>query len=150
MTAYVEPSDATRSIVSRTLERIGPHRRVLIAGGPRVGKSTLSELAAQRLGTKPLHTDDTIELGWSNASAVVATWFDKPGPWVIEGVALPRALRKWLAANPEGRPCDVVFWSNDNKVDRNSGQEAMAKGCDTVWVQVRPLLRERGVTIEAF
>lgn len=150
MTLYVEPTEAVRAIVDPILEDLGPHRRVLVAGGPRVGKSTLSEFAAKRLGVPAQHTDDTIELGWSNASAHVSQWFDKPGPWVIEGVALPRALRKWLAANPDGQPCDVIYWSNDNKVPRTVGQEAMAKGCFTVWADVMCELVSRGVPIRGF
>jgi hypothetical protein len=55
-------------------------------------------------GLQPMHTDDLIALGWSEASAAVIPWISRPGPWIIEGVAVPRALRKWFAANPTGKP----------------------------------------------
>ena len=150
MTAYVEPSDSVRRVVEGVLDKMGSHQRVLVVGGPRVGKSTLSELAGDRLGVRPHHTDDTIGLGWSGASAEVAQWFDRPGPWIIEGVALPRALRKWLLAHPEGKPCDLIFWSNRSKVARNEGQRTMAKGVETVWVQILAELRSRGVAVTGF
>jgi hypothetical protein len=149
MTEYVEPSVTVRDLVSSLLTHLEGHSRILIAGGPRVGKSTLSEFSAAKLGVKAQHTDDTIELGWSEASLAVSKWFDKPGPWVIEGVAIPRALRKWLAAN-EGKPCDLIFWSNLNKVERTPGQSSMAKGVDTVWTGILPELRTRGVVTQRF
>lgn len=116
--------------------------RIAIAGGPRCGKTTLAEtLGAAR------HTDDLIERGWSEASALTATWFDEPGPWIIEGVAVPRALRKWLAANPEGRPCDVVHWLGAPRVPLTDGQVSMFKGCAKVWGEIVGELQRRGVEI---
>ena len=50
------------------------------------------ELVAEFLG-KPDDLIDTHE--WSAASAEVARWLDDEGPWIIEGVAMSRALRKW-------------------------------------------------------
>jgi hypothetical protein len=117
--------------------------RILIAGGPRTGKTTLStSLGIARVR----HTDDVMDLGWSEASAEVATWFDEPGPWVIEGVAVPRALRKWLAAN-EGKPCDVVCWLEHPVEPQSKGQAVMAAGCAKVWSEVADALHERGVNI---
>lgn len=120
--------------------------RIAIAGGPRCGKTTL----AATLGAELVRcSDDVATLGWSEASAEVATWFDAPGPWVIEGVALARALRKWLATNPEGAPCDVVHLLNKPYVELTPGQATMAKGCITVWTGIEAELRRRGVRIEA-
>lgn len=133
--------------------------RVLVAGGPRTGKTTLAdELLAQMRafgleGGAPLdvqHTDDLIgKLDWSAASLEVSTWIDKPGPWIIEGVAVPRALRKWLERSG-GKPADVVYWSSTAKVPTTKAQEAMAKGCATVWEPVREELLRRGVGIRYF
>ncbi len=120
--------------------------RICIAGGPKTGKTTL----AGELGLEPVrHTDDTIALipDWSEASKHVATWMDEPGPWAIEGVALPRALRKWLAANPEGRPCDVVCWLDAAVVPRTPKQDSMAKGCATVWREIFDALVARDVRV---
>jgi hypothetical protein len=118
--------------------------RILIAGGPRTGKTTLStSLGIARVR----HTDDVMDLGWSEASAEVATWFDEPGPWVIEGVAVGRALRKWLLANPEGNPCDVVYYLDAPLLTLTRGQETMAAGCWTVWKEVREQIETRGVDV---
>ena len=95
------------------------------------------------------HTDHLIHLGWSEASAAAALWFDTPGPWVVEGVAAPRALRKWLAAHPEGKPCDVLIVLTEPHEPLTPGQAAMAKGCETVLREVRGELERRGVEIRS-
>lgn len=119
--------------------------RIIVAGGPRTGKTTL---AATYPGLV-LHTDSLIgQLDWSAVSGVAAGWFDVPGPWVIEGVAAVRALRKWLGAHASGQPADLVLWLASPKVARTPGQETMARGCETVWDEVLPLLKARGVAVE--
>jgi DNA polymerase III delta prime subunit len=127
-----------------------PHgSRVLLAGGPGVGKSTRSAVLATELGCEARHTDSLrTTFDWSGVSAEVATWFDAPGPWVIEGVAVPRALRKWLAAHPEGIPADVLYWGAVARVPTTPGQNAMAKGVATVWNEIRDVLLERGMRVE--
>jgi hypothetical protein len=60
---------------------------------------------------------------------------------------MPRALRKWLAANPEGAPADIIIWLNAPVSERVRGQEAMAKGCATVFDEVHAALRERGTRV---
>lgn len=136
--------------------------RVLITGAPRAGKTTLGlrmldEAPEYKGGLPPrlMHTDDLIGKlrgspaeSWSAASAAVSEWFDQDGPWIVEGVTVPRALRKWLARNPEGKPCDRVrlLWTPREVL--SEGQAAMAKGTRTVWDIVEPELRSRGVEIE--
>lgn len=125
--------------------------RILVAGGPRTGKTTFAGKLAKEHGLTVRHTDDLIGVvDWSGASLKVAGWMTQPGPWLIEGVAIGRALRKWLAANPLGKPADQVFWSNTARVPRDAGQEAMARGCETVWAEVLPQLRRRGMRVETF
>lgn len=92
-------------------------------------------------------SDDLIGLGWSEASLVASTWFDNPGPWIAEGVAMPRALRKWLARNPEGVPCDAALWLTKPIEPRVRGQHVMALGCATVWSEISETLRSRGVQV---
>ncbi len=122
--------------------------RVLVVGGPRTGKTTLAVHIAAQTNSPVHHTDDLIgSFDWSSASEVAATWFSQPGPWVIEGVAVVRAVRKWLATN-DGKPADRVVLLQQPKVARNGGQRAMAKGHDTVWDEVVGELRTRGVEIE--
>jgi energy-coupling factor transporter ATP-binding protein EcfA2 len=118
--------------------------RICIIGGPRTGKTTLA-------GTMEnvLHTDDLIDkFDWSGVSEFVATdWLARPGPWVIEGVAVVRALRKWLAANADGAPCEKIIVLTEPRVELSKHQAAMAKGHEKVWREVRPLLLARGVVV---
>lgn len=118
--------------------------RIAIAGSPQSGKTTLSRTL--NLTTK--HTDDLIELDWSEASKKVSYWFDDLEIEIIEGVAVPRALRKWLSRNKEGKPVDKVIYLSNSYHKLTKGQETMAKGCRTVWNEILPELLERGVVIE--
>jgi len=121
--------------------------RIVITGGPRTGKTTRANSSSGIVG--PIrHTDSLVQShDWSEASEAVSFWFDEPGPWIVEGVAAVRALRKWLAAHPDGKPCDVVLWLDKPVVPRSRGQEIMAKGCATVWNEIRPALEARSVHI---
>lgn len=115
--------------------------RIVLAGGPRTGKTTL----ANALGLPVRHTDDLIELGWVAAGAAAAKWFDAPGPWIVEGVTAPRALRRWLKRHRRGKPCDVIVFLAEPAIARTPGQEAMAKGCAKIYGEIRAALRRRGV-----
>lgn len=118
--------------------------RLCICGVPKAGKTTL----ANTLNViRVLHTDDLIGYDWSRQSELVSGWFDKPGPWVIEGVAVVRALRKWLRARPTGRPCDQVMWLGTPRVVLGAGQASMAAGCLTMWRAILPELHARGVDL---
>ncbi len=117
--------------------------RLCIAGVPRAGKTTL---AGQ--GPHVRHTDDVKGEDWSEASEAVSHWLDEPGPYTIEGVAVPRALRKWLARNPTGKPCDVVVWMGTPLMDLSPGQATMGKGALTVMSEILPELHKRGVHFE--
>lgn len=119
--------------------------RVAIAGVPRAGKTTLAE---EMGGGRS--TDDLIGLGWSEASLEASGWFDLPGPWVVEGMAVPRALRKWLAAYPTGTPCDRLIWLGRPHAEQSPGQAAMGKGAATVMHEIVGELRARGVAVEGW
>jgi broad-specificity NMP kinase len=125
----------------------GSSARICIAGSPKCGKTTLAARLNASSGAPVRHTDDTIDLGWSEASAEVATWMDAPGPWIIEGVAVPRALRKWMAAHRDGKPCDIVYVLTAPYEKWSRGQEVMAKGCAAVLEDIRRALEARGVEI---
>ena len=120
--------------------------RICIAGSPRAGKTTLAGLLGQHYGLEPLHTDDLIPLGWSNDSAAAMKWFGLPG-FIVEGCAVPRALRKWMKAHRTGKPCDVVLWLPRPFGALTDGQATMAKGCLTVWSGIEAELRKRGVVV---
>ena len=120
--------------------------RLLIAGGPRCGKTTLADTLAS--GRVVRHTDDLIATHeWSAASEEAARWLDDAGPWVIEGVTVVRAIRKWLAAHEDGKPADVVVWLNQPFAELTKGQASMLKSCETIWAEVWPELARRGVYI---
>ena len=123
------------------------HQRVVIAGGPRSGKS---HLAAKLLRNgQRLHDGEELTgVEWSAGSELFSRWLDEPGPYICENVAAARGLRKWLLRNPlGGLPADL-FIQLDTQVDtRAPGQEAMAKGCRTVWDEIEPGLVRRGAKI---
>ncbi len=124
-----------------------PPSRIVIAGGPRSGKSTLAGNISRGGRVRVRGTDELLALDWSDSSLVASSWFEYPGPWICEGVAMPRALRKWLARNPQGAPADLIVWMNTAVSPRIAGQEAMAKGCATVWREILPELERREVRI---
>lgn len=142
------------------------HGRIVITGGPRTGKTTMArEMVGgddprdrmEHAHVMVRHTDDLIEqcknLGgsaWSEASRIASTWLDEPGPWIIEGVAMSRALRKWAEAHPgEPPPVDRVIYLAVAHESLDTRQIAMAKGVETVHSKdVEPWLLEHGITTE--
>lgn len=145
-------------------------QRVAIIGGPGCGKSTLAQAHARKLGCLVLCTD-TLEQAqktgrastqnvlyapsslngqWSPLSLWVSqSWLNRPGPWVVEGVALIRALRKWHEAHPEELPpCDVVYWCREPLIELEPGAHSMLSGHDTIagstldeWPELGELVR---------
>ncbi len=110
--------------------------KVLLIGYPKSGKSTLGKQLAAESGATCRSTDDTMHLPWSEASEAVSHWFD--GEYgIIEGVAVPRALRKWKERNPgEPPPCDKVIHLTTPHVPLTPRQEGMGKGIDTVLAEI--------------
>lgn len=130
------------------LSQLADHDRVVILGGPRTGKSSLAARAGERYGL-PVRSADVLvgHVPWGEDSAEVARWFDEPGRWVIEGVSTVRAVRKWLANNPDKPFPAAVLWLSQPLVAVTKGQQSMAKGVLTVWTQTLPELLRRGATI---
>lgn len=144
---FAETPNAAGETISAA-EETKPAPRVVITGCPRAGKTTASEAIATELGVMARHTDALIETHkWGEDSIEVATWFDAPGPWVIEGVTCGRALRKWLASHPDGKPCDVVHVLSEPRFALTKGQETMRKGTATIWAGIIGELAARGVEI---
>ncbi len=101
--------------------------RVAIAGGPKTGKTTLANLVPG----KRFHGDDHIGKGWSEASEALAVEVnDYTLPLVVEGVQVPRALRK-------GMRVDAVIWLEQPHVKLTKEQATMAKGVATVFAEWR-------------
>lgn len=126
-----------------------PSPRIVIAGIPRSGKSTLAAQLSAEHGLALKRSDDLIGMyDWSGVSAKIARGFDEwSTPWVCEGVALGRAIRKHLAAHAEGLPADHFVWLGTARMELSKGQRAMAAGCLTVWNEILPELRRRGAQI---
>lgn len=128
------------------IAEIGAAERVIIVGGPSMGKSTL----AHRLTTheRVRCTDELVGvLEWSEVSAEVALWIAEPGRWVVEGVATARALRKWLAATPDTQLDVVVVLMGKPLVELSKGQAAMGKGVATVWNEIAIDVLRRGARV---
>jgi hypothetical protein len=124
--------------------------RTVVAGGPRVGKTTLAEALAREVGCVPRSTDELVgTVSFQAAGEQVASWLSPLGPWVIEGCAVVRALRYWLAEHQADDllPCERIFWSTQAKAAQSPGQLRMAKGIETVWGQIESRLTTRGVLV---
>lgn len=122
--------------------------RVAIAGVPRAGKTTRATALATPDSLTVLHTDMLIgQHDWSALSSVVATWFDAPGPWIIEGVAVARALRKWLGTHAAGAPCDRVVWLDRPRTRLAGKVQAMATSTRACFRAIEGELRQRGVEV---
>jgi len=136
------------SMREKSLLALGDNQMVDVAitGGPSTGKTTL---AATLPGTKR-HTDDLANQGWSECSEMVSEWFDDNIGGIIEGVAIPRALRKWLLKHnsDDVKPCRQLIILRTPREELLPGQIAMAKGMDTVLNEIMPELIKRGVEIK--
>ena len=123
---------------------------IAIAGFPLAGKTTLAKELAEESGHEAISTDHllAIELSWSDISQLTADWFDSLDEVIIEGVAVPRALRKWLSTHDEGKPCDTVYWLAKPKALMTDDQLAMGRGCLTVFKQISAELVARGVEVK--
>lgn len=119
--------------------------RIAITGYPKAGKSTLAAQLAKQSGAKVLHTDDLIgSHDWPALSEAVSHWFDAPGDWIIEGVAVPRALRKWSARNPgKSAPVDKYVYLDHVTPRLSTAQLAMGKGIVSVHRSIAPWLGKR-------
>ena len=101
--------------------------RIALCGGPQVGKTTL----AKQFDRPRIHSDDTKPYGWDQVPYEIIARCQQAGPkFVCEGVQVVRALRKGLEV-------DCAVWIDGPKVVRLKGQEAMAKGNLTIWLDWR-------------
>lgn len=125
--------------------------KIVIGGSTRAGKTTLADQLAFQHGLPVYHSDDLIPLGWSQASDAFADVIAHGRDGIYEGVATLRALRK-LLRRPTGRvpPCTsyvhlvhpVIPW-----VHVTPGQRAMNAAIASVWRDMAPRLRARGVSV---
>jgi len=124
--------------------------RTIIIGGPMSGKSTYaSKLGVPHYCTDPKSLSREVlpnatylpeGLGWSEGSEFIEReWFTNPGPWVIEGVAVVRALRKFIKNNPglspSDQPCEEIIFMHGGKTT-SQGQDSMIKSINTIWDEI--------------
>lgn len=139
--------------------------RVVIVGGPRCGKSWLArELRAQGLPTFCGDPESTVKdpepwvtylpegLGFGSPASqwIVDNWLPMPGPWVLEGHVMARALRKWMKQVDESTvnhghpfPCDrvVVFPNQREELHLKPRQATLHEVVMEQWSEVREYFR---------
>lgn len=122
--------------------------RVVICGGPRSGKSSLAAHLGERNADRIRHTDHLIGTHrWDEAVAEVADWFNRPAPWIVEGVVSGEALGARLDAERDTKPCDLAIFLHGSRKPLSMGQAKMAAKCLAAWESVREVLRARGVEL---
>jgi hypothetical protein len=114
------------------------YKRVAIAGGPGSGKTTLASAVTDRT---ILHTDDLIHEKWEDVPGIVRLRLAGLAAFVVEGVQVPRALRRGLEV-------DAVVWLRSAKVPLTPGQRTMAKAVGTVFEQWRAISAGRVPVIQ--
>lgn len=123
-------------------------KRIVIGGGPRTGKTTLAEDMGGGVTIAVRHTDTLIEdRKWEEISERACEWLDRPGPWLVEGVAAVRALRKWMEKHPRGKPCDRLIWRRHPFTQLSVRQAALMKGCEKILKEISPQLKRRGIDV---
>lgn len=110
---------------------IAEHNRVAIVGGPRTGKTTLSEAVKDR---PVIHTDDWIEEPWEKQPHILIDQTKGLDRYLVEGVQVPRFLRK-CAQLKLPCPVDAVAFLTRTHGTLNARQKGMAKAINTVFDQ---------------
>lgn len=134
---------------------LGTKARIAIAGVPSAGKTSEAKTISEGCGIELQQTDTLIHRDWSAASLEVAGWFNLAGPWIVEGVTVPRAIRKWFKHQAEDpmqwsvyqTPCDVLLWLGEPHEILEGRRLAMAKTCNSVLTEITPRLTELGVQV---
>lgn len=107
------------------LDILSRYPRVAIAGGPRTGKTTLSAIGD---GRPVVHTDDWIDkTEWDGVPTEVIKACGA-GPVIVEGVQVPRALRKGLSV-------DCVVWCERPRALQTRKQLIMLAGLRTIFAE---------------
>lgn len=136
--------------------------RIVIVGGPRVGKTTYATKIAKQLGCHLgstgkrteqedglISTDNYMKRAdWKTLPDVVIKDLKDRESFVLEGTQAARVLRRWLKEDPSSAKIDKVLVFNRPWVERNAGQNAMAKGVATILRDMAPLLRDSGIEVE--
>jgi hypothetical protein len=120
--------------------------RVVIAGGPRTGKSTLFRKLSLHFDCA-VGTDDYMGLEWSAVPDAVIGVLEKHEDWIVEGVQAARVLRRWARDRKNMPHIDVVYYLTEPMAQQTNAHRAMAKSIATVWKDVAPRLIADGTRI---
>lgn len=125
------------------------YSKIALTGQVNSGKTALSRAVSAIGGFRIGHCDTLMgpNVGWSDVSEAASRWFSESGKVLVEGTQVPRALRKWLEANPEGSPCGAVIFLNEQLAPCTNRQVGTGKGAATVLNNIAPELQRRGVDL---
>ena len=102
-------------------------KRVAICGGPKTGKTTLSNTIPHEL---VVHTDEYMNLSWEEVPPAIIARLTGCPSFVIEGVQVPRVLRKGLEV-------DCVVYLERTWLPLTPPQRSLTKACFTVFGEWR-------------
>jgi hypothetical protein len=120
--------NARQRVVEDALVR---YPRVAITGGPRTGKTWLA--TTYGLDREVVHTDTWKGVEWDKQPALIVAACDPLQRFLLEGVQVPRALRKGLKV-------DALIWLDDPAAAQSPAQRAMGKAVATVLHTIRAQL----------
>lgn len=79
-------------------------------------------------------------IDWAAQSHFICNnWFQMDGDWVIEGVGVVRALRKWINYYDSKPPCyNIIYIKNYHPAagELLDGQESMTKSIESIWNEI--------------
>lgn len=160
------PDDSNQSAESKsksltrrslTTQLVDNQQQIVLIGGARVGKSTLA--AHFRSQGIPTYCGDPLSkvkdpeedvtylpegMTWSDSSSyIAANWFSMPSGWCCEGIAMVRALRKWVEM-VDYDPLTIsnlrVIYLKTPAIDQREmlpGQLTMLKAVETIWQGIK-------------
>lgn len=121
--------------------------RIVIAGAPRCGKSTLLRELALDFPCA-VSTDDFIHhTPWEEVPNACIRVLEKYDSWALEGVNAVRVLRRWIRDLGTCPLIDKVYYLTKPMAPRKPAHESMAKGIHKQWREVEPWLLKMGVEI---
>jgi len=104
------------------IELVECYKKVALTGPPKSGKTTL----ANEIKDRPIvHTDDYMHLSWKDQALVPCAETAKLDTFLIEGIQVPRILRK-------GLEIQIVICLGESIEPLNTRQIGVAKSVRTV------------------
>lgn len=122
------PTEARKACLRDALKR---YKRIAICGGPRAGKTPLSNLIEDR---PVVHTDDYMHHAYLEAPGPIVDFCKRQTRFVLEGVQGPRCLRGSTEQQRAPLEVDAVIWLDTPPgTTLTTGQETQRKGIVTIF-----------------